>query len=371
METREAIDQDELQLSKASPHSVPVPIPDRSIMKMLSSLLFGLVFCLPANAQQVNQGAAVVKEAASAAAAFLQTLSNEQVQSVRYKFTDEKQRHSWSNLPTSMVDRGGLSWGSLNGQQRESLTTVLKATLSKKGYQQVVDNMDGDEMLNRGGRQGGPTFGRDEYYVSILGQPSESEPWMLMFGGHHLAINATFAGDEMTISPSLTGGQPIDFTIDGRTVRQLAEEEDKSFELIGSMTADQKKQAVLGNRYTNMKFGPGEEGATPKPEGINAGSLQANQQKLLLELIGERMALMKEPFAMKRMTEIEGDLGDTWLSWYGDTKMGGAATFRIQGPTILMEYSPQRLGGKPTDHTHAMYRNPTNDYGVKFVKASR
>lgn len=340
-------------------------------MKQLIPLCLYIACSASVIAQAPADGAAVVKNAASAADAFLQTLNQQQKQAVSYSFTDEKQRLSWSNLPTSMVPRGGLSWGSLNQTQRQALSALLKATLSKEGYQQVVDNMDGDEMLKTEGRNGGPTFGRDEYYVSLLGKPSGSEPWMLMFGGHHLAINATFAGHQMTISPSLTGGQPIDFTIDGRTVRQLAAEEDKSFELIGTFTAAQRKQTVLGDRYTNMKFGPGQEGATPSQEGINAGTLQPNQQKLLLELIAERMGVMKEPFAKNRMQTIEKDLSQTWLSWYGGVTAGTAATFRIQGPTILMEYSPQRLGGKPTNHIHAMYRDPTNDYGLSFVNPQK
>ena len=34
-------------------------------------------------------------------------------------------------------------------------------------------------------------FGKDLYYISILGTPSEKNPWMLQFGGHHLALNIT------------------------------------------------------------------------------------------------------------------------------------------------------------------------------------
>ncbi len=85
-------------------------------------------------------------------------------------------------------------------------------------------------------------------------------------------------------------------------------------------------------------------------------------------MIGERLGLLKEPFATTRMERIENDLDRTWFSWYGDVKNGGAATFRVQGPTILMEYSPQKLGGRPTNHIHAMYRDPTNDYGLGFLK---
>jgi hypothetical protein len=49
---------------------------------------------------------------------------------------------------------------------------------------------------------------------------------------------------------------------------------------------------------------------------------------------------------------------------------GSAAYFRIQGPTLLIEYSPQRSrgGGPDTNHIHTIYRDPTNDYGARLVK---
>ncbi|APZ90753.1 DUF3500 domain-containing protein [Fuerstiella marisgermanici] len=338
-------------------------------MKLVISLIVLAMCGAPAFAQNAATAEAVVGDAVKAANAFLGTLNAAQVEKVQYSFTDEKQRHNWSNLPVQMVPRGGLRWGDLNQTQKDALTALLKASLSDSGYQQIIDNMDGDEVLKResDGRRR-TMFGRDEYFVSFLGKPSTEEPWMLQFGGHHLAFNVTFVGAQMTISPSLTGGQPVDYTLDGRTVRQLAAEEDKSFKVIAALKPAQLKTARLGDRYTDMRYGPGKEGAQPQQEGINAGSLEPQQQKLLLELMGERLGLLKEPFAKQRMERIESDLDQTWFSWYGDVKDGGAATFRVQGPTILMEYSPQKLGGRPTNHIHAMYRAPTNDYGLGFLK---
>jgi hypothetical protein len=43
------------------------------------------------------------------------------------------------------------------------------------------------------------------------------------------------------------------------------------------------------------------------------------------------------------------------------------AYYRIQGPTVVIEYAPQPLGGDPTMHIHTIYRDPTNDYGKKSV----
>ena len=51
-------------------------------------------------------------------------------------------------------------------------------------------------------------FGKDLYYISFLGTPSEKTPWMLQFGGHHLALNVTIDGDQGILTPTLTGAQP-------------------------------------------------------------------------------------------------------------------------------------------------------------------
>ena len=42
--------------------------------------------------------------------------------------------------------------------------------------------------------------------------------------------------------------------------------------------------------------------------------------------------------------------------------MEARAYFRIQGPTVLIEYAPRAAA---TDHIHTFYRDPTNDYGTK------
>ena len=61
------------------------------------------------------------------------------------------------------------------------------------------------------GPAGGAMFGSDLYYISFLGNPSETTPWMLQFGGHHLALNITIAGSNGALTPSLTGAQPAQF----------------------------------------------------------------------------------------------------------------------------------------------------------------
>src|ERR1700748_1354752 len=68
------------------------------------------------------------------------------------------------------------------------------------------------------GGAGGDLFGSELYFISFLGTPSTTAPWMLQFGGHHLALNITIAGNRGVMTPSLTGAQPATFTLNGQTI---------------------------------------------------------------------------------------------------------------------------------------------------------
>jgi hypothetical protein len=48
---------------------------------------------------------------------------------------------------------------------------------------------------------------------------------MLQFGGHHLALNITIAGEHGVLTPTLTGAQPALYTINGKAVRPLGQGE--------------------------------------------------------------------------------------------------------------------------------------------------
>ncbi|MGA9568431.1 MAG: DUF3500 domain-containing protein, partial [Candidatus Korobacteraceae bacterium] len=126
----------------------------------------------------------------SAANTFLATLDAAQRQKVLYAFNDEKQRATWSNLPTSFVPRGGLSLKDMTAAQQTAAMALVSSVLSPRGYEKVQQIMEGDQVLKT--KEGNnPIFGKDLYYISFLGKPSEKDPWMLQFGGHHLALNIT------------------------------------------------------------------------------------------------------------------------------------------------------------------------------------
>jgi Protein of unknown function (DUF3500) len=374
---------------------------------LATAAVFGGIFLRVSGAATETRTAKIV----SAANAFLATLDQKQRQTVLFAFNDEQQRARWSNLPVGAVPRGGISLKEMNDGQRSAAMALVASALSPRGFEKVQEIMEGDEVnktneangngrgpgggrgrgpggpppdgggspppFARGGNPpfgrggGGAMFGKDLYYISILGTPSEKDPWMLQFGGHHLALNITIAGEQGILTPTLTGAQPAIYSMKGKTVRPLAGESDKAFALLGALDDSQRKQAILSYRLADLVLGPGQDGKTIQPEGLKASNMNEKQRAMLLDVISEWAGIVHESAAAARMAQLKADISETWFAWSGPTTLEPGrnitAYYRIQGPHLVIEYAPQTLGGDPALHVHTMYRDPTNDYGRKVA----
>lgn len=277
----------------------------------------------------------------------------------------------WSNYPVSDVLRPGLRLGTLTGAQRTAVMHLLQTVLSPMGYQKVLEIMGSDQALTDAGTNF--ASGEGVYTIGIFGEPSASKPWMLEFGGHHLGLNIVIAGADGTMTPTLTGAQPSVYTSGGKTVRVLAKENDTAFALLGSLTVKEKKQAVLNYEVHDLVLGPGQAGTQIQPEGLKASGMSANQRVMLLNVISQWTGIVNDAYATTRMAEIEDGLDQTYFAWSGplthEAGKNGSSYYRIQGPRLVIEFSPQGVGGDPTMHVHTIYRDPTNDYGVMLTGA--
>jgi len=341
--------------------------------------------------------AATTARIVAAAQAVVATLDEAGRAKVQFPF-DGPQKTRWSNLPSGIFQRQGLRLGDLTPAQRTAVMSLLSTALSQEGYRKVTEIMRGDEVLRtadgggasrggaapagvapggapapgapaggraRGGRGGGGgvIFGQDEYFLAFVGTPSTSTPWMLQFGGHHLAINLTLAGSQASMTPSLQAAQPAIYTFEGREIRPLGRENDKGFELINALDAAARSQAILGYQVSDLVLGPGQDGRVIQPEGVRASTLSPAQQNLLMEIVREWAGIAHESFAEPRMAQLRANLPDTYFAWSGPTTNGSVMYYRIQGPTLVIEYAPQGT----VDHIHTIYRDPTNDYGAKLA----
>lgn len=372
--------------------------------------LAAILFAVPplARAQQTGTTAEIVR----AANAFLSSLSAEQRQKVLYAFDDDEQRVRWSNFPTGFVPRGGINLKQMSAAQRDAAMKLLATVLSPMGLEKVNEIREADDDFKangskrgpggRGGRpptgprpgvqngpppqsggpgaRGGPggrapfssddMFGSNLYYISFLGKPSTTDPWMLQFGGHHLALNITIAGSEGVLTPTLTGAQPATFQLNGKTIRPIGRESDKALALLQSLDEKQRKEAVLNYTVADLVLGPGQDDKKIAPEGLKASAMNATQQAMLVDLIAEWAGIINKSAATARMARIKAEVNETWFAWSGpSTGEAGSnitAYYRIQGPHLVIEYAPQH--DEPANHVHTIYRDPTNDYGRGLTK---
>jgi hypothetical protein len=335
---------------------------------------------------------------------FLETLSEAKRSKAVYDFNDNAQRAKWSNFPTGFVPRGGIGLKELSDTEKAAALDLMKRVLSSRGYEKVsqIRMADDDFKTNgskRGPRGGGPPpgggplgagdpprnggpggrppqldsdnmFGSDLYYISFLGKPSTTSPWMLQYGGHHLALNITIIGSKGIMTPSLTGAQPAVFKVDGKTIRPLGRESDEALTLLQSLYAKQRSRAVLSYKVADLVLGPGQDGKQISPEGLKVSAMNDRQKTLLLEVISEWAGIMNDSMASARMAQLKSELNDTWFAWSGatDLQIGTNinAYYRIQGPHLVIEYAPQ--SDEPTNHVHTIYRDPTNDYGQGAIE---
>ena len=332
----------------------------------------------------------------AAARTFLASLDEKQRAKVLYGWDDADQRGRWSNFPSGIVDRRGLQWGAMNGVQHAKLLALLGTVLSDKGVANLQGQMAADDELARtdngmaGGAPpaaaGGPPpgagssgrpplrppvqFGSKYYAVAFLGAPAADAPWMLQFGGHHLALNATVAGPHVSLSPMLTGGQPLRFLAGGQTINLAADERAAERALFDSLDAGQKEKAVVSATRSPLQLAPGRDGKTLARQGLPGSALNASQKRELLALIHTRLDMIDRDDAAPLLTRIEKDLDRTYFGWWGPTDANALAYVRVTGPSVVLEYSPEQLRqDDPTQHAHNIYRDVVNDYGKAWVPA--
>lgn len=358
------------------------------------------------SAPAATAGQGLTPRVVAAANAFLATLSDSEKSSVLFDWSDTAQKQRWSNLPEGLYTRAGLMWGNLGEAPQNAWLQLMQATLSSQGYNRVLAEWNADDQLTsqsgaapggappggtppaggtpgaRPGDGGGPggqlLYGKKYYWVALIGTPSETQPWQWQWGGHHVTINATVAGPNIALTPSFIGVQPGSYTdASGTTIRPLGDIADQALALVSSLDATQQQAAILGSTSIDLVLGPGQDDKTIQPEGLPGAQMNADQQAALLTLIGHYTGLVSDQLAAARLAEVQATLDQTYFAWYGPTTQGGAAYFRISGPTLVIEYAPQGGGGNglglggatSANHIHGIYRDPTNDYGAKYTKS--
>ena len=300
---------------------------------------------------------------AKSANLFLASLSKELRAQAALTF-DSPEKAKWTNVPPR-GPQGGVRLGDLNKVQIEAALNLLSTVLSEQGYSKARNiPLADDKLLSNGKRR--PGFGAEDYWLAIFGKPSSNKPWGLQFDGHHIAINLAFHGDRMSMSPTFIGTQPREFKLGKDTIVPMLREAPLGLKLYKSLNEKQKKDALIGNKRGNLIAAAGKDGFIPKLIGVSCKNFSKRQRKALLDVIQAYVGDLPAPYNKHRIDKLSTEIDKMSFAWWGPTLEKGDFSYRIQGPTIIIEYAGQDLGGDPHNHLHSMYRDPTNEYGARL-----
>ncbi len=312
-----------------------------------------------------------------AAAAFLASLSPEQRSKTLFPLDDDEWR-KWMN-PHFYV-RQGVSLAQMSENQRQAALDLLRASLSARGLQQSQDIMRLNHTLGELNGNDFEQYGEGRYWITLMGEPHASEPWGWQLDGHHLVINYFVLGDQVVMTPTFMGSEPVTATAGKyKGTAVLQREQTKGLVLINSLDEAQRKKAVLqtSKQGQNNLAEAFKDNVVLDYAGIRATDLSSAQKDTLLDLLQEHVGNLRDGHARVKMEEVRQHLDATHFAWIGESKADSVFYYRVQSPVILIEFDhqppinmPGVERGKPTrQHIHSIVRTPNgNDYGKDLLR---
>ncbi len=285
----------------------------------------------------------------------LDELDDTQAIHARFPF-DEEERRSWFYWPD---DRRGLALWQLDRSQAKAVHRLLGTVLPLPAFTRVVTIMSLDEVLDRLEDHATTRRHRDDYWVSVFGEPG-SDAWGLRFEGHHVSIHVTVRGGEVVATPLFLGANPaVVHGTSGPVLAPLAREERLGFELLHALSVEQRSTAVIADvapddivtRNARQMDGP------LPPDGVPLASLTgpaARAAGALLDVYMERF-----PDGCRRP-----DATGAVFAWAGAPEPGTGHYYRISAPRLLVELDNTQDGA---NHVHTVVRDPRGDFGADML----
>lgn len=269
----------------------------------------------------------------------------------------------WSNLPTTFVTRHGIALSAMTTAQKSAAETLLNAALSSQGQSTMAQLRVADAYLYANG--GGSSYGGDLYYVSFLGTPSDSSPWILVMTGHHYTYFFSVNGATgVSLTPNFVGVEPVSFTASGTAYTPMASRRDALKAMLDGLSSTQLAAAKLSSAVDDLVVGPQNDGKFPSTRSGLAVSSLSDSQKALVKAAIATYASDANGTGQYDAYVTDAALADTSIAWasYSDVATRGAYV-RIDGPRVWIEFSVQSGVIFSANHYHSIWRDKTYDYG--------
>jgi hypothetical protein len=308
---------------------------------------------------------------ATAADKFLEGLSAEQKAKAAFEFED-KDRTNWHFVPyqdNKKPLRKGLRLEEMTAAQKEAALALVKAGTSAEGYTKATTIMSLESILNELEKNGSNVRNPDWYFFSIYGKPTKTGKWGWRVEGHHLSLNFTLDGGKVISStPAMFGANPAN-VMDGdrKGLRILRDTEESAQALFGSLDDDQRKVAFQAKQFKEIEEGKSKPNVGD-PVGVPAAKMNEKQRDLLQKLLKAYTDLMPAEVGAERLAKVK-DAGIEKVRFAfarEDDKPGKPYTYRVQGPTFVIEFlNVQADSAKnPANHIHSSWRDVNGDFGL-------
>jgi hypothetical protein len=308
---------------------------------------------------------------AGAAEKFLGSLTAEQKAKAAFDF-DSKERTRWFFIPLQDKDRKstrkGLPLEEMTAEQKKAALALVAAGTSAQGNKQALTIMSLEAILRDQEKKGAMVRNPEWYFFSVFGTPSKSGKWGWRVEGHHLSLNFTMEGGQvLAATPNFYGANPAEIKSGpNKGLRVLGESEDLAFQLFKSLDADQKKVAHQAKEFPEIKQGTTDPGIG-EPVGLPASKLTEEQRVILLKLLHAYTRRMPEAVAAAEWKNVKaGGIDKVHFAFAGSTEAGKGHTYRVQGPTFVVEFLNVQgdSGGNSANHIHSVWRRMKGDFGI-------
>ncbi|MBV6458992.1 MAG: hypothetical protein HONBIEJF_02131 [Fimbriimonadaceae bacterium] len=323
----------------------------------MAAMIKGILIAALALGSSMQQPAEPdAKATVTAAKAFLGALTADQRRKAIFAFTSDL-RSRWQYVPAV---RQGAHLSDLDVKQVSLAAGLLKAAIGESGYHKVEDIRILEAVLFE---LEGQNASRDDkaYVFAFWGEPSLEGDWGWRYEGHHVSLNFTYRDGKLTSStPQFLGSNPATVgSGEHKGKRVLGKEQDLGFAFVNSLSAEQRRQAVVSERApSEILTGMDRKAAIQDRTGIPYDKLDSNQQKALMSLVSIHAEVQHPNERARRLGKI--DKKSIVFAWMGSLAPGDGHYYRIQGSTFLIEYDNTQ---NRANHIHTVWRDFDGDFG--------
>jgi hypothetical protein len=225
-------------------------------------------------------------------------------------------------------------------------------------------------------------LGEWAYYITIMGEPSATDPWGWQFQGPHAIINYFVLADQVVMTPLFVGSEPARATSGiYKGLAVLQKEQNDGLAMVRALPSPQQQRAVLSfsKNGANNLTEAFKDNVVLDYAGLRASELATSSRQRLRDLVQLYVSNMDDGHARIKMNEVDRHMDDTWFAWIGGIESDSVFYYRIQSPIILIEFDHQPPVGlgkfaadpeKPSrQHIHCVVRTPNgNDYGKDLLR---